>query len=149
MRRRFMRILCGLFIAFLLVRLIAPIVQEWQWKWGTIYAERADARRDIVKQLNRVTVEDFTSSLPGALAAAITCKDDDLARRAQKAWVAHVKKGTKGVEKKLAAEIAAEVLKSGGVATQFQFILTRNCRASLRQAALTVARAEQKAPHTR
>jgi len=149
MRRRFMRILCGLVIAFLLVRLIAPIVQEWQWKWGTIHAERAEARRDIAKQLNRVTVEDFTSSLPGALAAATACKDDDLTRRAQKAWVAHVKKGPKGVEKKLAAEIAAEVLKAGGVAMQFQLILTRNCRASLRQAALTVARAEQKAPPTR
>jgi hypothetical protein len=100
-RRRFKRILCGLVIAFLLVRLIAPIAQEWQWKWVTIHAERAEARRAIEKQFNRVTVEDFTSSLPGALAAATACEDKDLTRRAHKAKVFHVKKGPQRCREKV------------------------------------------------
>lgn len=149
MKLGFVRIFCGLAIAFLLVRLIAPVVQEWQWKWGTIHEERAAARREIEKQFSRVTIEDFTSSLPGALAAATACKDLALIKRAQKAWKSHVRRGPKGDQKEFAAKVAAEVLKAGGVNTRFEMILTRDCPASLRQAERTVAKAERQIPTAR
>lgn len=149
MQPGFLRIFCGLAIAFLLVRLIAPVVQEWQWKWGTIYEERAAARREIERQFARVTIEDFASSLPGALAAATACKDEALTKRAQRAWIAHVGKGAKGDEKQFAAKVAAEVLKAGGVDMRFKMILTRDCPASLRQAERTVAKAERQTPTAR
>ena len=143
MQLGFMRIFCGLAIAVLLVRLIAPVVQEWQWKWGTIYAERADARSEIEQQIAKVSVEELVSSPAGALIAATVCEDKRLIRRAQKVWLADVKRGPKGGEHELAAKVAAEVLQAGVIDLRIRMILTKDCAASVRYAAGTVSQYER------
>lgn len=135
-------VVLGLAAGLLLVRATAPAVQNAYLKWGTIYTERAATYRELERNLSKASVKGLVANPAGALLAATVCGDEQLGARAEKAWLAYVRKGERGSRTEHAGRIMAEVTRAGAVDPRLKMILTKDCTRTLELASATVSKYE-------
>lgn len=128
-----------LVVAFLLVRTVAPMVQEWGWQQEA-YADRVKSERALLPSVEPMPVDKLVQLPIGMLMAASACNDPGLEARVENALLVFGKKFHPDHPDDVKASVAASVSKAKAADPT---ALQEDCRRTLRMATAAISEWEK------